>query len=57
MRPIPVIARALNPILFPAHAELIMSWTDHPIIMIDTETTGLFWTSSRVIDWQPWPFG
>lgn len=27
-----------------------MRWTDHPIVMIDTETTGLLWTSSRVIE-------
>ena len=27
-----------------------MRWTEHPIVMIDTETTGLQWTSSRVIE-------
>lgn len=27
-----------------------MRWTERPIVMIDTETTGLFWTSSRVIE-------
>jgi len=27
-----------------------MRWTDQPIVMIDTETTGLLWSSSRVIE-------
>jgi DNA polymerase III epsilon subunit-like protein len=27
-----------------------MRWTDHPIVMLDTETTGLLWTHSRVIE-------
>ena len=36
-----------------------MSWLKHPVVVIDTETTGVSWTTARIVElavgiWRPW---